>query len=556
MSESGLGQDSLAERLDFIGLDGQARATLKELQPLISAVVGPALAAAYDRLRANSGAPKAFADDRLAAVKDLQERHWATIAAADFLGGYASEARDIGQANGRMGLEPRWVIGGYALALERLIAAVVKDQWPTFLRLSRTGPDGVARRLSSLVKAALLDVDLIMSVYLGTLDELRRRAEEAGKAALAEERERVAGSLGLGLAKLADKDLTYRMSGDVAEPYRALQDDFNAGLEQLEGAVREAAGAVEAIQAGAQEMQAAAEDLSRGAERQAASLEETAAALAQITAAVTKSAEGASRARDVVAAADDDAKKSATVVRQAVASMDAIAQSAQQINQIIGVIDEIAFQTNLLALNAGVEAARAGPAGKGFAVVAAEVRALAQRSADAAKDIKRLISASTAQVGSGVRLVGETGASLERIARQVGEINSAVAEIAAGAREQAAGLQQVNAAVRQIDEATQQNAAVIEQSAAANAALSQEAARLAGVIGEFSASPAEGGAASGQSRKAASGAFAPPAARPGETRKSPKPDGAAVKSELRYVREEPARGVAKRLAKAAGSRAG
>ncbi len=242
-------------------------------------------------------------------------------------------------------------------------------------------------------------------------------------------------------------------------------------------------------------------------------------------------------------------------MRQAVASMDAIAQSAQQISQIIGVIDEIAFQTNLLALNAGVEAARAGPAGKGFAVVAAEVRALAQRSADAAKDIKRLIAASTAQVDSGVKLVAETGASLARIARQVGEINGAVAEAAAGAGEQAAGLQQVHAALRRIDETTQRNAAIIEQANAANAALSQEAARLAGVFGDFSTGPAGDVAAPRESRKAAS-AFAPSAVGLAETRKVAKPGGAAAKSEPRYVVGEPARGFAKRPARANASRAG
>jgi len=187
----------------------------------------------------------------------------------------------------------------------------------------------------------------------------------------------------------------------------------------------------------------------------------------------------------VVQGARGDAETSGIVVRDAVAAMSAIEQSAQQISQIIGVIDEIAFQTNLLALNAGVEAARAGDAGRGFAVVASEVRALAQRSAEAAKEIKTLISASTAQVASGVQLVGQTGEALQRIVGRVAEIDGLVSEISASAQEQATGLQQVNTAVNQMDQVTQQNAAMVEQSTAASHSLSQEAESLASSVSRF-----------------------------------------------------------------------
>jgi methyl-accepting chemotaxis protein len=203
----------------------------------------------------------------------------------------------------------------------------------------------------------------------------------------------------------------------------------------------------------------------------------------------------------VVAAADADAKKSSTVVREAVGAMDAIAKSAGQISQIIGVIDEIAFQTNLLALNAGVEAARAGDAGRGFSVVASEVRALAQRSAAADKEIKALISASTTQVEHGVRFVGETGKSLERMMAQVVEINAVVGEIAAGAKEQAIGLAEVNTAINQMDQMTQRNAAMVEESTAATHTLSQETAQLSDLIGQFRLGEAdEDGAAQRESR--------------------------------------------------------
>ena len=299
------------------------------------------------------------------------------------------------------------------------------------------------------------------------------------------ERVRAVSELGAGLARLAENDLEHRIDEPFGPSFEDLRVDFNRSLEKMQNTILKIAGNTTAIQSGTQEIFAASDDLSRRTEQQAASLEETAAALNEITETVKKSAEGASHARAVVAAADSDAKKSAVVVRQAVEAMEAISKSAHQISQIIGVIDEIAFQTNLLALNAGVEAARAGDAGRGFAVVASEVRALAQRSAEAAKEIKELISASTSQVSQGVELVTETGKSLERILTQVTDINAVVTEIAAGAREQATGLEEVNTAINQMDQVTQQNAAMVEETTAASHALSQETAQLADLVSQF-----------------------------------------------------------------------
>ena len=343
----------------------------------------------------------------------------------------------------------------------------------------------------------------------------RARHEQAQSEAIEKERAIVAASLGAALSRLAEKDLTYRMPADIPEAYRKLQGDFNAAIAQLESAMRSVTGSTDAIKSGTREIATASDDLSRRTEQQAASLEETAAALDEITTTVQKSAHGANHAREVVTAADIDAKKSAIVVRQAVEAMGAISQSSGQIGQIIGVIDEIAFQTNLLALNAGVEAARAGDAGRGFAVVASEVRALAQRSAEAAKEIKELISTSTTQVEAGVKLVGETGKSLERIIAQVMELNDVIADIAAGAKEQATALQEVNSAINQMDQTTQQNATMVEQSTAASHSLSQETQQLASLMDQFRLG---GGADSAGLRRAlqkvAPQAFPKPANRP------------------------------------------
>jgi methyl-accepting chemotaxis protein len=317
------------------------------------------------------------------------------------------------------------------------------------------------------------------------LERERVRNEQAQREAIEQERAVVTSSIGAALNKLAAKDLTYRMPADIPDAYRKLQADFNAAIGELEAAMLSVTGSANAIDSGTREISTASDDLSRRTEQQAASLEETAASLDEITATVQKSAESAKRAHDVVANADADAKRGAVVVRQAVEAMATISNSSSQIGQIIGVIDEIAFQTNLLALNAGVEAARAGDTGKGFAVVASEVRGLAQRSADAAKEIKSLISKSTTQVDNGVKLVAETGKTLERLISQVTEINSVVAEIAASAKEQATGLQQVNTALNQMDQTTQKNATMVEESTAASHSLSQETTQLSSLVDQF-----------------------------------------------------------------------
>ena len=315
--------------------------------------------------------------------------------------------------------------------------------------------------------------------------EAERLLREEEKARDAEQDAIAIGSLAEGLGKLARGDLTYRITAAFAPKAEQLKTDFNAAVSTLQSTMSVITGNTTNMRSGAGEISQAADDLSRRTEQQAASLEETAAALDQITATVRKTAEGANHARTVVETARSDAEQSAVIVSRATAAMGEIEGSSKQIGQIIGVIDEIAFQTNLLALNAGVEAARAGEAGRGFAVVASEVRALAQRSAEAAKEIKSLITASSAQVGQGVDLVAQTGKALQRIATQVAEINGAVSEIAASAQEQAVGLHQVNTAVNQMDQVTQQNAAMVEESTAASHALASEATELARLMGQF-----------------------------------------------------------------------
>jgi len=292
-------------------------------------------------------------------------------------------------------------------------------------------------------------------------------------------------TLSSGLGELAEGNLAYRIATPLPEEYEALRSSYNSTIEQLGSIIEGVSSTARGVSTGASEIRAASDDLALRNEQQAASIEETAAAMNQVTGMVKESADNAAQVQVSIADAHREATEGGQVVSRAVDAMAAIEQSAQEISQIINVIDAIAFQTNLLALNAGVEAARAGDAGKGFAVVANEVRALAQRSAEAAKDIKELITTSSEQVSGGVSLVGQTGALLEKIVGRVGEINQLIGEIAENAGVQATNLQQVNSAVSDMERMTQQNAAMVEESTAAARSLATEASDLAQLVGRF-----------------------------------------------------------------------
>ncbi len=328
----------------------------------------------------------------------------------------------------------------------------------------------------------------IQASYNPIFDHKRRIAKVVKFATVVTGRVHAVNEIAQGLDHLARNDLTYRISKPVDPQFDKVRNDFNSAMSALDGAMGVVSSATRSVGAGAQEISIAADDLSRRTEIQAANLEEAAAALDQITATVNRSAEGAREVSQVASAARVDATRSGEIVGEAVAAMGEIEESSGKITSIIGVIDEIAFQTNLLALNAGVEAARAGDAGKGFAVVASEVRALAQRSAEAAKEIKALIAKSTSQVGRGVRLVGETGEALSTIVEKVGRIDGLILEIAESSREQATGLSEVNTAVNRMDEVTQRNTAMVEEATVASASLKMEAAELAQLISRFSTS--------------------------------------------------------------------
>jgi methyl-accepting chemotaxis protein len=320
----------------------------------------------------------------------------------------------------------------------------------------------------------------------------RQRAEQeleakaaAERAKLAEEQAQVVGLLAAGLKSLSAGDLTFRLDEDFPETSQQIKDDFNNALAELLEIINSIAASTREVANAALEISTSTTDLSQRTEEQAASLEQTSAAMEEIATTVKKNAENAQQANESASKARDVANRGSHVVAKAVEAMAQIEGSSGKISDIIGVIDEIARQTNLLALNAAVEAARAGEAGRGFAVVATAVRSLAQRSAQAAKDIKNLITNSNGQVQGGVELVNQAGAALIEIVESTKSVAEIVREIAAASGEQAIGLGQVNKALTQMDEVTQQNSALVEENAATAKTLEHQSTAMNERMGFF-----------------------------------------------------------------------
>ena len=383
-----------------------------------------------------------------------------------------------------VGLDRRDEIGGMAKSVEQLRHAVIEQQ--------RLKDEAAAAREAQ---------------------EKERVEQEKANEGYVKAHEFFMAEVTEGFERLSAGDLTTRLSKPFSTDYEGMRSLFNSCTEKLEEAFGGVLASIASIRTGIGEISTASGDLAQRTEQQAASLEETVAALGEVTQAVDRTAEGASKAQRTASGARDKAEKGGEIVGHAIAAMNKIEHSSDEIGKIIGVIDEIAFQTNLLALNAGVEAARAGDAGRGFAVVAQEVRGLAQRSAEAAKEIKALISTSHKEVENGVQLVTASGKSLEEIVAEVADMSQAVAAIADSAREQATSLREVSTAANQMDKVTQQNAAMVEETTAAAQSIANETAELGERIGRFTVS--DGGAASGGVRFGqASGSKPAPANQP------------------------------------------
>ncbi|WP_440980180.1 methyl-accepting chemotaxis protein [Sphingomonas pseudosanguinis] len=434
-----------------------------------------------------SRAATAGADNAIALFRAAAPYFIVANKAADTLRQKQSRAIDdlVGEAQSTYSISRMIMIGtvllvalltvAMLLTLVRVIARPVGAMSGTLSQLAAG-----ERSVTIAANSARDEIGDMMRAAAALRDQLARADRQKDEQAAL-----IVSTVGTGLQALSAGDLTARIDARLEEPFARLATDFNEAMARMEQAMQAVSGVSAGLRAASGEIRSASEDLSQRTEQQAASLEETAASMHQITTVVAQSAADAKRADVAVADATSAAQGGGQVVRDAVAAMNGIERSSQEISEIISVIDGIAFQTNLLALNAGVEAARAGDAGKGFAVVASEVRALAQRSADAAKDVKARITSSNEQIEAGVELVAQTGRALEQIIERVAEISALVRNLASSAEQQATGLGQVNVAVDEMDGVTQRNAAMVEETTAAARELSEKADDLNGHVARF-----------------------------------------------------------------------
>lgn len=478
---------NISDRMDFIELDESARENIKSLAPLVERELPVALDNFYEKLRKTPEAGKFFSsNDMMDHAKSAQMDHWRGITSGKFDENYVRKVQTIGGVHAKIGLEPRWYISGYALLVEHLVKSAVKENLPKksgFLSSKKKGSaDDLAEVLASMLKAVFLDMDLAISVYNDRAEIAKKEAQDE---AIAKEREMVVAHFGEALQKIVDKDLNYRMNINLPAAYSELQDNYNNAMSHLESTFSNIGHSVSQIQSGSSEIRDQSSTMAKRAENQAVSVEETAKAIEEIAITVQSSSKSAEDARQMVEKTQANAEQSGEIVREAVHAMDRIENSAKEIGNIIGVIDEISFQTNLLALNAGVEAARAGEAGRGFAVVAQEVRELAQRSAGAAKEIKKLITSSGDEVKLGVKLVNDAGTALAAIVEEVKNANVNVKAIAGATQEQSTNLQEINSAIGSIDKGTQQAAVMAEESTAASHNLATEVAKISSMLEEF-----------------------------------------------------------------------
>lgn len=463
----------IAKKLAFFNIGSEDMARFGSLGRTMARHAPAALDQLYDQIAATPETAKFFGSRQMMRhARDKQIEHWATMFGGTVSRSYFESAERVGNVHARIGLEPGWYIGAYASVLERIIDSMLSGTG-SLMRRRKAGAE-----VATMVKMALLDMEIAISSYF--------RVEEASRIAVIDE-------VSAALRNMADGDFATH-APDLPTAFAELQRHLDDMRRQVSGALADVAGTSSAVGVGAREIRQASDDLARRTEQQAASLEEASAAMTTLAATVKTTADDATHMHASVQQAHGEALKGGAVVGEAVSAMNDIHNSAQEIGKIISVIDGIAFQTNLLALNAGVEAARAGDAGRGFAVVATEVRALAQRTADAARDIKHLITASSTQVERGVSLVGQTGETFALIVEQVGHVARLASSIASMAQEQAGSIGQIRETVREMDTMTQQNAAMVEEATAAARSLAGEATRLSSLVDRFRL---EGGAEAG-----------------------------------------------------------
>ena len=476
---------SLRDRLRFAGVEAAQGETLRHHRQTLERHVETALRDLFQRFQTFPDAARHFQSERqIDRLHDLQSSHWSVLTDARFDGLYAERVKILSDSESQMGLDPRWRIAGHSVVVETVVSGLIEEYWPKSILPGA----GKARRkeltelVSAFIRTAMVDAEIGVSLRFNELRHAHSRALGEQRREDRAELDRVFGET---IRSLSTLDFSARVSGEMPEAWRDMADTLNGALDEIQKHLASAAERATESDRLVGTLASGAGALSARSAEQSASLIETANTLGAIVGRVRQTLDETRKAQSAALATQDSVTQSGNIVGEAMSAMADIEASAEKIGQIIGVIDEIAFQTNLLALNAGIEAARAGDSGRGFAVVAQEVRALAQRSADAAREIKQLVTSTKSQVETGVEHVHRTQDAIGNIVRQVEGINDAITGIVRESAVDAEGLDGVTAEIGRTSRALEADALDAGRMGAAGQDLHTVILELGRTIREF-----------------------------------------------------------------------